>query len=189
MTARSFTVPQTARRPMSPPGKNSGLTTKLSVVNTWPGRRAASSISRSSGSRKKRWNTRRVSSALLLPPPPWASRILSIGHPGAAAALGRDHARPQRPVGPAGLVEQRAGGRIDQAAQHVAAAAAARAAERCPPGWRSGGGRPGRRKRASAAGRWPGWRPARATRRPRARTLRPVWPCDFSLPLSRTARG
>ncbi len=31
-THKSLTVPQTARRPMSPPGKNSGLTTKESVV-------------------------------------------------------------------------------------------------------------------------------------------------------------
>ena len=30
--ARSFTVPATARRPMSPPGKRSGRTTWLSVV-------------------------------------------------------------------------------------------------------------------------------------------------------------
>ena len=31
-TARSFTVPFTASSPMEPPGKVSGLTTKLSVV-------------------------------------------------------------------------------------------------------------------------------------------------------------
>jgi hypothetical protein len=30
--ARSFTVPCTAREPMSPPGKKTGFTTKLSVV-------------------------------------------------------------------------------------------------------------------------------------------------------------
>ena len=32
--ARSFTVPQTASFPMSPPGKKRGLTTKLSVEKT-----------------------------------------------------------------------------------------------------------------------------------------------------------
>ena len=32
-TARSLTVPCTARLPMSPPGKNGGRTTKESVVN------------------------------------------------------------------------------------------------------------------------------------------------------------
>ncbi len=38
--ARSFTVPATARRPMSPPGKRSGRTTWLSVVKAMrPGRR------------------------------------------------------------------------------------------------------------------------------------------------------
>ena len=34
--ARSFTVPQTLSLPMSPPGKNSGLTTKLSVEKASP---------------------------------------------------------------------------------------------------------------------------------------------------------
>ena len=32
LTARSFTVPFTASSPMDPPGKASGVTTKLSVV-------------------------------------------------------------------------------------------------------------------------------------------------------------
>ena len=32
--AKSFTVPHTAKRPISPPGKKSGVTTKLSVVST-----------------------------------------------------------------------------------------------------------------------------------------------------------
>ena len=35
-TARSFTVPQTAILPMSPPGNSSGVTTKLSVVKREP---------------------------------------------------------------------------------------------------------------------------------------------------------
>ena len=33
LIARSFTVPLTASRPMSPPGKNNGVTTKESVVS------------------------------------------------------------------------------------------------------------------------------------------------------------
>ena len=33
LIARSFTVPLIAKRPMSPPGKNIGVTTKESVVN------------------------------------------------------------------------------------------------------------------------------------------------------------
>ena len=43
MTDTSFTVPATDRRPMSPPGKNSGFTVWPSVVNTMPSTTAESS--------------------------------------------------------------------------------------------------------------------------------------------------
>ena len=69
--ARSFTVPQTLSLPMSPPGKKSGLTTKLSVEkarapsNIAPSPRALSSLLPSAG---------RISSsmraAVFLPPLP-----------------------------------------------------------------------------------------------------------------------
>jgi hypothetical protein len=47
-TAKSFTVPQTASVPMSPPGNSTGVTTKLSVVKARraPGSAIAASVSR-----------------------------------------------------------------------------------------------------------------------------------------------
>ena len=72
--ARSFTVPWTARDPMSPPRKNNGLTTKESVVNAIldpPICKMAWSSKRSSrGFENSGRNTSRSSSALSRPPLP-----------------------------------------------------------------------------------------------------------------------
>src|SRR3989338_4565124 len=75
--ARSFTVPWTASEPMSPPGKNSGWTTKESVVKAsrrpsrlmtaWSSRRA------SAGLWKAGRKSLRTSSAVSRPPLPWPS--------------------------------------------------------------------------------------------------------------------
>ncbi len=70
--ARSFTVPQTASLPISPPGKKIGSTTKASVVNAnSPGvrSRAASSPGGSPGPKCAR-KTRSISSAMRWPPSP-----------------------------------------------------------------------------------------------------------------------
>ena len=63
--ARSFTVPATARRPMSPPGKRRGWTTWLSVVKaTRPhgASTAASSSRESTGLAKAATKTSRTRS-------------------------------------------------------------------------------------------------------------------------------
>ncbi len=85
--ARSFTVPQTARRPMSPPGKNRGLTMCASVVRAsreppagngsrQPSRPASSPAS-SVGLPSRGRNSRSISSAVSRPPPPWPSTMRS----------------------------------------------------------------------------------------------------------------
>lgn len=78
--ARSLTVPWTASEPMSPPGKNRGVTTKLSVLSTTSpcGVRttAASSsvpVVPSAGVIRSR-----SSSAISWPPEPWPSRRRSV---------------------------------------------------------------------------------------------------------------
>ncbi len=71
--ARSFTVPATARRPMSPPGKVSGCTTWLSVVKAMRppvASSAASSRRSSTGLAKARTKTSRTRSRYSLPPLP-----------------------------------------------------------------------------------------------------------------------
>ena len=77
-TARSLTVPQTARRPMSPPGKKMGRTTNESVVKasrSAPMSMAAwSSRARSVGLAKAGRKTCLRSDSESLPPLPWASR-------------------------------------------------------------------------------------------------------------------
>ncbi len=62
-TARSFTVPQTASRPMSPPGKKSGRTTNESVVNATRGAFTPSSPP----SRTVAWSSSRASTSLPKP--------------------------------------------------------------------------------------------------------------------------
>ena len=75
--ARSFTVPATASRPMSPPGNLSGCTTWASVVKAMrpDGASAAASSSRSStGLAKAVTKTSLTRSRYSLPPLPWPSR-------------------------------------------------------------------------------------------------------------------
>ena len=150
--ARSLTVPATERRPMSPPGKRSGCTTWLSVVNAMrpDGASAAASSRRSRTGLAKAAHehvldevavelaaaavteehaaaadARRGSTAL----PPL--RAVSHRCPGSGSAPRR---RPrcetmQAPTGSSGVqrrAEQRAVGRVGDAAQHLAAAAAGR---------------------------------------------------------------
>ena len=72
--ARSFTVPLTARSPMSPPGKNSGETTNESVVNAARAQSsdsvAPSSSAASTGLRNASRNTASISVCVALPPAP-----------------------------------------------------------------------------------------------------------------------
>ncbi len=76
LTARSFTVPLTARSPMSPPGKNSGETTNESVViaiRSLPtATTAPSSSGSSSGLRKASRKIASISVWVALPPAPCA---------------------------------------------------------------------------------------------------------------------
>ena len=69
-------VPQTASFPMSPPGKQSGRTTKASVVKAMRSlgseRRAASPIAASEGFERCLTKNSRISSRLIVPPPPCA---------------------------------------------------------------------------------------------------------------------
>src|SRR5262245_34897161 len=96
-TARSFTVPFTARSPMSPPGKKIGVTTYESVVNASreasSGTMAWSSSTSRSGFRNAGTIMRSISWAPSLPPLPWPSRISS------ACVTGSGHS----PKGPAPL--------------------------------------------------------------------------------------
>ena len=79
--ARSFTVPFTARSPMSPPGKNSGETTNESVVNArrapFTAKTRRSSSGSSSGLRKASRNSASISVWVAFPPAPCASVIRS----------------------------------------------------------------------------------------------------------------
>ena len=72
--ATSLTVPCTDRQPMSPPGKNSGETTWLSVAITMrPGGtvKAAWSLAwRSHSLSKARWKSSSINCAMARPPPP-----------------------------------------------------------------------------------------------------------------------
>ena len=71
--AMSFTVPQTASFPMSPPGKKRGLTTKLSVEKTSrspPGRMAPSPSSESIGLSSAGTMTCSISREVFFPPLP-----------------------------------------------------------------------------------------------------------------------
>ena len=153
-TARSLTVPHTERYPRSPPGKTDGSTTKASVVKaSRPGGSSGSSAASESAARAGLSNagtkSSRISSWVSRPPPPWASRIRdavargpgpaggAVSHgwrsesvtlvaiPGGAAALVRDHARPDRCGRGADGPEQRALRRVNDPLQHVAAPAAA----------------------------------------------------------------
>ncbi len=73
--ATSFTVPCTDRLPMSPPGKNSGETTWLSVAITMrpasTAKRAWSLCWRSHSLSKARRNSSSMSCAIARPPAPW----------------------------------------------------------------------------------------------------------------------
>ena len=76
-TARSLTVPWTARWPMEPPGKRSGCTTKESVVKASRSPSGRDSVAASaSGARsptaKASRNTASTRAADALPPAPWA---------------------------------------------------------------------------------------------------------------------
>ena len=76
--SRSFTVPATANRPMSPPGKNRGSTTKESVVKAsrWePNRTVALSSPTRSGSPYRARKTSSMRAAISRPPAPWLKRI------------------------------------------------------------------------------------------------------------------
>ncbi len=79
-TARSFTVPHTARRPMSPPGKNRGLTTNESVVKAMrPASIGSVTLSWSGPFAPPSFPTiRSTSSFIRIPPPPCARRIRSF---------------------------------------------------------------------------------------------------------------
>src|ERR1017187_7450894 len=89
--ARSLTVPWTAREPISPPRKKSGLTTKLSVVKArrsppiW--RTAWSSRRPRTGLRKTGRKTSRSRSALSLPPDPCPSRMRSLAGSGVGQVI------------------------------------------------------------------------------------------------------
>ena len=76
--ARSFTVPQTANEPMSPPGKNKGRTTKVSVViATRPAPSSSTALSCGGAVRAAPANAGRNRPSIRLrisrPPPPCAS--------------------------------------------------------------------------------------------------------------------
>ena len=78
---RSFTVPQTASLPMSPPGKKIGRTTYESVVYasfSAPGRTAASVRPSRYGLEKCFWNIPSMSREVDVPPEPWDLSIFSI---------------------------------------------------------------------------------------------------------------
>ena len=85
--ARSLTVPYTASLPMSPPGKNMGLTTNVSVVNArrsapqfdHRGYRAPALDSRQQSSRglNAGRNIESINCRMKRPPPPWA--ICTVG--------------------------------------------------------------------------------------------------------------
>ena len=71
--SRSFTVPATANRPMSPPGKNRGSTTKESVVKAsrWePSTTVALSSPTRLGSPYRARKTSSMSAAISRPPGP-----------------------------------------------------------------------------------------------------------------------
>src|SRR5579875_551538 len=75
MTARSLTVPCTARWPIEPPGNLHGDTTKLSVDMTRrspPGRSRTAPSSRGPSVPNAGANTDSISAAEALPPAPWA---------------------------------------------------------------------------------------------------------------------
>src|SRR5659263_203056 len=134
-TERSFTVPQTASRPMSPPGKKGGVTTYPSVVKAIsPSIRPRSPASKngdSTGLSKYRAITFAIRSRVRLPPSPWERRILSCigGLRGSvfvicrAASFAADHARTVRLLRHARLPEEGAIDREDLPLEHVAAAA------------------------------------------------------------------
>ena len=67
--ARSFTVPQTASLPMSPPGNSSGVTTKLSVEKASPPGSRAPSPSASSALLPKAGSISSSMSELVFRPP------------------------------------------------------------------------------------------------------------------------
>ena len=75
-TARSLTVPLTARSPIEPPGKRSGVTTKLSVViaSSTPPTDSSAASPRAAGSGAPRAGTSipSISVWLARPPAPWA---------------------------------------------------------------------------------------------------------------------
>ena len=80
--ATSLTVPHTASRPMSPPGKKSGLTTYVSVENAIRGPANGSDAASSrrfeaASSSNSATKTSSMSSRIIVPPEPWASRIRS----------------------------------------------------------------------------------------------------------------
>ncbi len=72
--ATSLIVPCTDRQPMSPPGKNSGETTWLSVaITSRPGGTVNAAWSlpwRSHSLSNARWNNSSISCAIARPPPP-----------------------------------------------------------------------------------------------------------------------
>ena len=84
-TARSLTVPLTASSPIEPPGKRSGLTTKLSVVIasrapstvSAPASRAPRQRRRPRPAPKAGTSSPSISVCVALPPAPWASVICS----------------------------------------------------------------------------------------------------------------
>src|SRR5579885_445869 len=144
LIARSFTVPFTASSPMSPPGKNSGVTTNASVVKAirppsieitaW------SSSLRSQGLSKAGRKISRISCALSFPPLPcpsttvlrgvngggqesvksfgMAHQVTSVVVIGGAGPLGRNHGGAQRRLGRALFRERRAVVRLLHALQH-----------------------------------------------------------------------
>src|SRR5512140_1666848 len=134
-TARSFTVPQTARRPMSPPGKKGGVTTYPSVVKAISPsirpRSPASKNGESTGLSKYRAITFAIRSRVRLPPSPWESRILSciaglrrsVFEVGGAGAFAAYHARAVRLLRHARLPEEGAIDGGDLPLEHVPAAA------------------------------------------------------------------
>src|SRR5262249_24704126 len=149
-TARSFTVPLTARSPIEPPGKRSGRTTKLSVVIA---RIALPTVSRAASSRRASLArsipagtmSRSTSRLLALPPAPCAMSMCASandtrgtamvlmsdrrgGRPpvhvvvvGGARALRRHHQRADRKFRRAFAAEQLALMRLQHALEHFAA--------------------------------------------------------------------
>ena len=112
--ARSFTVPFTARVPMSPPGKNSGFTTKESVVKAslqpFTSTIAWSSNRFSTGFWKAGRKISRSISPLILPPLPWPSSTESragIGTGQVETNIEFRVLRHHRPPGPAATIWRR----------------------------------------------------------------------------------